>query len=191
MSSSEASRSADGLRGNASSVSRRAALRILGLGALTLALGACGNSGFRPLYGSLGAGTEKKLAQVEFASIPGRNGQRIRNELIFKAYGGGSPQSGRFRLDVAIKESATTTLVLSDGTSSGMVFQIDARFQLVEIASKKVLLEGMSQSRASYERYANVFSNVRAGDEAQERASKTIATDINARIAAFLSTVET
>ena len=56
--------------------------------------------------------------------------------------------------------------------------------------SKKVVLEGMSQSRASYERFANAFSNVRAGDEAQERASKSIATDLKARVAAFLSTVQ-
>ena len=32
-----------------------------------------------------------------------------------------------------------------------------------------------------------MFSNVRAGEEAQERASKTIATDLKARIAGFLT----
>ncbi|CAN0030264.1 unnamed protein product, partial [Phaeothamnion confervicola] len=96
----------------------------------------------------------------------------------------------RFRLDIAIKESSATTLVLSDGTSAGQIFQIDARFQLVDIASKQVLLEGLSQSRATHERFANAFSNLRAADEAQDRASKTIATDIKARIAAFLSTVK-
>ncbi len=178
----------------ASSVSRRFALRKLALGlvgaSLAVGLAGCGSGGFQPLYGSLGANADVKLTQVEFTQIPGRNGQRIRNELLFKAYGGGNGAPAKYRLDVAIKESSQSTLVLRDGTSAGQVFQIDARFQLIDIATKKVMLEGLSQSRASYERFANAFSNVRAGDEAQERASKTIATDLKARLAAFLSTVE-
>ena len=174
----------------ARSVSRRFALRVLGVGLVGASLAGCGSGGFQPLYGSLGANADIKMTQVEFTAIPGRNGQRIRNELLFKAYGGGTGAPAKYRLDVAIKESSQSTLVLRDGTSAGQVFQIDARFQLVDIATKKVMLEGLSQSRASYERFANAFSNVRAGDEAQERASKTIATDLKARLAAFLSTVE-
>ena len=187
MSSSEASRSSRQTRAG-----RRAALRLIGLGLASVGLAGC-SGGFQPLYGSLGAGADAKLHQVEFAIIPGRNGQRIRNELIFKTYGGDTPATGaaaRYRLEVAIKESATTTLVLRDGTSGGQIYQIDARFQLVEISTKRVLLEGMSQARATSERFTNVFSNVRAADEAQERASKTIATDLKARLAAFLSTVQ-
>ena len=106
--------------------------------------------------------------------IPGRNGQRIRNELMFKSYGGdNAAQAPRYRMEIAIKETTTTTLVLRDGTSGGMIYQIDARFQLVEIATKKVLLEGISQSRATSERFTNVFSNVRAAEEAQARAAMT------------------
>jgi LPS-assembly lipoprotein len=153
-------------------------------------LAGCGGSGFQPLYGSLGAGVETKLAQVDIATIPGRNGQRIRNELIFKSYGGAAaPADPRYRLEVAIKESTTTSLVLQDGTSAGQIYQIDARFQLIDIASKKVMLEGMSQARSTSERFANVFSNLRAAEEAQDRATKTIATDLKARLAGFLSTV--
>ena len=168
----------------------RAALRLTAVGLAATALAGC-SGGFQPLYGSLGASAETKLALVDFATIPGRNGQRIRNELIFKSYGGDSaPANPRYRLEVAIKESATTTLVLRDGTSAGTIYQIDARFQLWDIANKKIMLEGLSQARATSERFANVFSNVRAADEAQERASKTIATDLKARIAGFLSSVQ-
>lgn len=173
-------------------VSRRSALRTLGLGLAAVGVAGCSDgSGFRPLYGSLGGSSvEQKLAQVDVTPIPGRNGQRIRNELLFKSYGGGSPQPAKYRLDVAIKESATTTLVLRDGTSGGQIYQIEAKFQLIDIATKKVMLEGLSQSRASSERFTNVFSNVRSAEEAQERASKTIATDLKARLAGFLSTVQ-
>lgn len=187
MSSSEASNST-GKRCASGAMSRRGVLRLAGLGLAAGLAGCADGSGFRPMYGSLGGNTETKLAQVEFASIPGRNGQRIRNELIFKAYGGGDPKPARYRMDIAIKESTTTTLVLVDGTSGGQIYQIEAKFQLIDVATKKVLLQGVSQSRAASERFTNVFSNVRAAEEAQERAARTIATDLKARLAGFLST---
>lgn len=186
MSSSEAYKPADKRQSNGG-ISRRAMLRGIGLGITVASLAGCADgSGFRPLYGSLGANADARMAQVEFSSIPGRNGQRIRNELLFKSYGGGNGAPPRYRMEIAIKESTTTTLVLADGTSAGLIFQIDARFQLIDIESKKVLLQGVSQARANSERFTNVFSNVRAADEAQERAAKTIAVDLKARIAGFL-----
>ena len=183
--------------GGSAGLSRRGALRALGLGlavaGLVSGLAGCGGGGFQPLYGSLGNGgsVENRLAQLEIASIPGRAGQRIRNDLIFKVHGGASPQPARYKLEIAIKESSTTTLVLQNGNSAGQIYQIDARFQLIDVASKRVLLQGNSQARATSERFTNVFSNVRSADDAQERAAKTIATDLKARIAGFLSTVET
>ena len=167
----------------------RLALGLARLPALAGCAAAAGSS--RSTARSAAASVEHKIAQVEFAPIPGRNGQRIRNELMFKAYGGGNADSRRATGSKSrSRKSSTTTLVLRDGTSAGQIYQIDAKFQLVDIATKKVMLEGFSQSRATSERFANVFSNVRAGDEAQERASKTIATDLKARLAGFLSTVQ-
>lgn len=189
MSSSEASNPA-GKRHSGNGISRRSLLRAVGLGLATGVAGCADGSGFRPLYGTLGANANAKMAQVEFTPIPGRNGQRIRNELLFKAYGGDyngrPPSTPKYRMEIAVRESAQTTLVLTDGTSASMIYQIDARFQLIDIETKKVLLSGSSQSRATSERFANVFSNVRAADEAQDRASKSIATDLSARLAGFL-----
>ena len=45
------------------------------------------------------------------APIPGRVGQRIRNELIFQSTGGGAAQTPTLRLEIAIRESVTSTLV--------------------------------------------------------------------------------
>ena len=184
MSSSDAFRPTSG-----TSLNRRGLLSVLGCGLATAALAGCGGSGFRPLYGSLGgAGVEEKMAQIEIVPIPGSTGQRIRNELLFKARGGGNGLPPVYRLEVAIKESNTTTLVLRDGTSAANIYQIDAKFQLVRIKENKVMLQGQSASRATFERFANVFSNVRAADDAQDRAAKTIAVDLKSRIAAFLAT---
>jgi len=170
--------------------SRRSALR--GLAAALVcgpALGAC-EGGLRPLYGSLGYGApvEAKLAQVEIGIIPGRVGQRIRNELIFHHTGGGRPLPPAYRLDVTISEQITSTLVLRDGNSTGQVYQVDATFQLVSLRDQRVVLRGISHGRAGFERFTSIFSNVRANEEAQDRVAKTVATDLKSRLAAFLST---
>ena len=86
------------------------------------ALSGCGDGGFRPLYGSAlinGSAVTERLATVDIAPIPGRVGQRIRNELIFQTTGGGAPKPPQYRLDIAIRESVTSMLVAVDGTAGG------------------------------------------------------------------------
>ena len=165
--------------------------RVLAAGLLAVSVAGCeSGSGFRPLYGSLGGsgeGVAKKMAQIDIATIPGRNGQRIRNELIFQTTGGGEALPPAYRLEIAIRETSTTTLVNQSGNSAGQIWQIEAKFQLVRLSDKKVVLEGLSQARATYERFSAIFANVRGNDDAGDRASKTIATDLKSRLAAFLS----
>ena len=149
-----------------------------------------GGSGFRPLYGSLGNSGDSvgtKMAQIDITTIPGRNGQRVRNELIFQTTGGGAPLPPVYQLSISLRESSTVTLVRQDGNSAGQIYQIEAKFQLVRLSDKKVVLEGISQSRATFERFSAIYSNVRASDDAGERAAKNIAADLKVRIAAFLS----
>lgn len=153
-------------------------------------LSACGNGGFRPLYGSAGIGAQanEKLAKVSVSIIPGRVGQQIRNELIFHATGGGGEVvNPELRLDVAIRESVTTTLVRVDGDSGSQVYNLEAKFQLVRVSDKTVVMSGTSYGRASFERNVSIFSNVRARDDAEDRAAKVIGEDIKARLSAHLA----
>lgn len=153
-------------------------------------LAGCGNGGFRPLYGSTGLGgaaANEKLAKIAVGTIPGRVGQQIRNELIFQATGGGGEvQQPEMRLEIAIRESVTSTLVLVDGDSSGQVFSVEAKFQLVRVSDKQVVLSGTSYGRASFERNKSIFSNVRAREDAEDRAAKTVGEDLKARLSAYL-----
>jgi LPS-assembly lipoprotein len=171
-------------------LSRRAVVRSLLL--LTIAapaLAACeGSSGFRPMYGSaaVGGGSEK-LAQVEFGTIPGRVGQRIRNELLFQSTGGGYPLPPNYRVEVAIREQIVSTLVRKDGEAQSQIYNLEAKFQLIRLADKKVVFEGTSFGRAAFERYNSIFSNVRAREDAENRAARTVALDIRSRLGAFLS----
>jgi LPS-assembly lipoprotein len=157
--------------------------------AVSPALTACGSSGFHPLYGATpsGAGLQERLAQMEVAPIPGRVGQRIRNEVRFLANGPGEALPPTHRLEVTLSESMTSTLVKIDGDSLGLIYAVQASFKLVEIKSKKVVLQGTSHARASFERFSAIYSNVRARDDAENRAAKTVAEELTTRVASYLS----
>jgi len=156
---------------------------------LGLTLSACGSDGFRPLYGTTasGVGLEEKMAQVQIAPIPSRVGQRIRNELIFQYTGGGTPPPPLYTLEIAITESVTSTLVQSTGESLSQIYNLNASFRLVSIKDKQVVFQGTSQGRAGFERFTSIYSNVRAREDAENRAAKTIAEEIKGRLAARLS----
>jgi LPS-assembly lipoprotein len=150
----------------------------------------CGDSGFRPLYASSslsGSDVNLKLAQLEIAPIPGRVGQRIRNELIYQSTGGGGAAEPVYRLEIVMTESITPTLVQIDGNSSGSVYNLTAAFRLIRIADRSVALTGTSYGRIAFQRFDSVFSNVRARNDAENRAATTVADDLKARLAAFLS----
>ena len=134
------------------------------------------------------AETAAKLASLEIAPIPGRVGQRLRNEMIFQATGGGAEAlSPAYRLEIAVTESISATLVQTDGNSSGSVYNLNAKFRLIRIADKTVALQGESNGRIMFQRFESVYSNVRARKEAEDRAATTVAEDLKSRLAAFLS----
>jgi LPS-assembly lipoprotein len=156
------------------------------LAVLALGLAGCG---IQPLYGTTAGGSRLAavLSGVEVAPIPGRVGQRVRNELIFENTGGGgaAPQS-TYKLDIVIKENITNELVRISGDAKAQVYELDATFKLIG-KDGRVVLEGKATSRAAYERYETIFSNVRARTDAENRAARTVAESIKVRIAAYLS----
>lgn len=173
----------------APSLRATAAAVILGLAA-AISAGCSDGSGFRPLYGSAalgGANVSEKLAAVDIAPIPGRVGQRLRNEFIFQATGGGNALPPEYRLEIAIRESVSSTLVKIDGNARGQVYNLDADFRLIRITDKAVVLHGKSYGRAGFERVTSVFANVRAREDAENRAARTVGEEMRTRLMAYLS----
>jgi LPS-assembly lipoprotein len=169
---------------------RRAWLGVC-LAASLAALVGCGDSGFRPLYAPdvSGATASDRLKEVDFAIIPGRVGQRIRNDLIFEATGGGGVKTTppQYRFEVVLKENVTSTFVDIKGQVGGAIYQLEASFRLIDAKEKKVVFQGTSHARAPFERFDAIYSNVRARENAENRAASTIAEDLKTRLAAYLS----
>jgi LPS-assembly lipoprotein len=162
---------------------------VFGAALVSLALSLAG-CGFQPLYGPTASGSSmpEVMRTVEVEAIPGRVGQKIRNELIFSNTGGGEALPSKYKLDITIRESVTQELVKITGEATGQVYQVDATFKLKSVSDGKVVLEGKALSRAAYDRYEQIFSNVRAQYDAQNRVARTIAESIKARVAAYLQT---
>ncbi|HEY7549840.1 MAG TPA: LPS assembly lipoprotein LptE [Hyphomicrobiaceae bacterium] len=149
----------------------------------------CGDSGFHPLYApsASGALVTDRLKEVDFAPIPGRVGQRVRNELVFQSTGGGNALPPQYRFEVVLQENVTSTLVNIQGQVGGAVYSLQASFRLIDPKTKQVVFQGTSNSRAPFERFESIYSNVRAREDAENRAARIIADDLKTRLAAYLS----
>ena len=155
-------------------------------GAWACALAGCG---FQPMYGGTTANGSKLsavMAGVEINPIPGRVGQKLRNELIFATTGGSAAPPSQYHLDISIKESVTDQLVQITGDATGQVFQLDATYKLMD-GKGVVILQGTAIARAPYNRFQEIFANVRARYDAENRAARTCAESIRTRIAAYLA----
>ena len=155
--------------------------------AVTAAISLAG-CGIQPLYGTTAGGSRlaAAMAGVDITPIPGRVGQRVRNELIFENTGGSGQTGTTYKLDIVIKETLTNELVKISGDAKSQVYELDATFKLIS-NDGRVVLEGKATSRAPYERFETIFSNVRARYDAENRAARTVAESIKVRIAAYLS----
>lgn len=165
--------------------SRRRVLALIGCAVLAGPfVSAC-----QPLYGNTQSGARLKdvMAGLEISEIPGRVGQRVRNELIFAATGGGRPAGALYRLEISVRENISNTLVNRTGDIQSQLYNLDAQFKLIRLADNQMVLEGRSVGRAAFDRFNPIFSNVRARIDAENRAASVVADGIRTRIAAFLS----
>ena len=154
------------------------------LAAAALGLAGCG---VQPLYGTTAGGSRlgAVMESVEVAPVPGRVGQKVRNELNFATTGGSDGAPKAYKLNIVVKESIIKELVKVSGEAEGEVVELSATFKLTD-RSGNVVLQGKAVSRAAYQRFEQIFANVRAQYDAEDRAARTVAETIRVRIAAYL-----
>lgn len=145
---------------------------------------------FKPLYGTTSSNQqlESILASINIVEVPGRVGQKLRNELIFRFTGGNHPEAPQYRLIMAVTENVSSQLVQRDGDSRGQFLELTTNFKLYTISDEKTpILKGTSHSKAAFRDDESVYANVRARRDAENRAAKTTAEELQNRISAFLS----
>ncbi len=160
-------------------------------GVVALLATASSGCGFQPLHGptASGANLSDVLKSVDISLIPGRVGQKIRNELLFAAQGGNGDNGVKqqYKLEITVKEELRNTLVASTGDPQGQIVEVNADFKLINLADNKTLFTGKAAGRASFDKVDSVFSDVRAKIDAENRAARTISETIKIRLSAYLS----
>jgi LPS-assembly lipoprotein len=172
----------------------RVAARCLAVAALAALTAGC----FQPMYAEHTDGTpglREKLMGVEVppvdkpnASREARLGVEIRNALAFKLYGNATGMPPTHRLVIRFTTTRSSLMVdPATALPSSENYGIDAQFNLIEIASNKSVMTGTTFSRVSYDIPGQMqrFARTRAFRDAEDRAAREIAENIQTRLASF------
>ena len=160
--------------------------------AAVVALSAAGCQ-VRPLY--LDAATsgprspQPDLMAITIDHPRDRTEQVLTNELKFLFRGDGSKVAdARYRLRILTDYSDDNLAVeLEEDLPAAVLITLNGTFILSELGSERTLLTGASTATASYDFSSQRFANVRAEKDALERAARTMAENIAARIAAYFA----
>jgi LPS-assembly lipoprotein len=180
-------------RENRESARRFARLAIV-LGAASLVAGC-----FQPLY-SKGPtpdvdSVHDKLAEVDIAPIPTRQGTPesrlavgMHNALQYDLNGGAGAIAPTHRLEITIGSTRISVIVdIVSGRPTAEVDGVVAHYQLVEIATGKVVLKDSSFAHVDTDAPGSEqrFAQQRAQRDAEDRAVQVVAEAIRNRLASY------
>ncbi|MGE3148491.1 MAG: LPS assembly lipoprotein LptE [Pseudorhodoplanes sp.] len=174
----------------------RALLRFAAACALAATAAGC----FQPLYAARTIGNESvsvrdQLAAIEVPPIDApkgspnaRLGVEVRNALLFNFTGGGDALSPTHRLKINLA-TLRQQVIVDIGTARPDVenYGIDATYSLIDLATDKTVLAGKTFARVSYDIPGQMqrFARARGLRDAENRAAKVIADQIQTRLLSF------
>jgi LPS-assembly lipoprotein len=154
--------------------------------ALLAALGGCG---LQPLYSGGGNGAlAQGLASVQVAAIEGKDGWLVRNALEDRLSQRGAAATPRYRLDVLLDDKVQGLGLLTDETTGRERRTLRARYQLVDLADGKILVDASAGSDAGIDVVSSEYATIAAENTALENLAKEVADRIVARVALTLRT---
>lgn len=167
-------------------------LRLIAAGLLAATVGGCV---FQPMYAQtplFGSGPSLRdaLRDVEVASIQGRIGNELRNDLIYELTGGeGNQVQAPFRLTLVANVSSFSPVIDTEsGRPVSEMVSFDVTYKLHDVVRDRTVLTEQALARVSIDRSQQRFANVRAVRDAENRAAKVVAEQIRSRLASFFLT---
>jgi LPS-assembly lipoprotein len=167
-------------------------VRLLAVGAMAAVLGGCI---FQPMYAQTplfgtGPSLRDSMREVEVASISGRIGNALRNDLIFELTGGaGNPTGAPYRLTLVVNTSSFNPIIdAASGRPEAETVSFDVTYKLQDIAKERIVLTEKALARISIDRTQQRFARVRAVRDAESRAAKVVAEQVRSRLASFFLT---
>jgi LPS-assembly lipoprotein len=161
---------------------RRAAGRLLAI-AVTAGLAACT---VQPVYapGPSGASAPAVLSHIVIDPVGDRVGQVVRNKLIFALTGGGKGGDPLYQMHLTTNVSEAALGLNRIDSAPTYAVTVAVTYEVSKIGTDEILIRNTSRGTASYDRVNQVFANVRAKIDAENRAAAVAADDIRLRLAA-------
>lgn len=140
-----------------------------------LLLAGCGLS---PMYGGGGNGNVARgLSAVEVSKIEGKAGYLVHSDIVDRL-GNHAGEVPRYRLDVRLDDKLEGFALLSNDTVARERRTLRARYQLVDLASGKILLDATTGSDAGIDVVSSDYATIAA----EQTALENLARDISGRI---------
>ncbi len=173
----------------------RQTVRLAGIVALGAMVAGC----FQPLYGDRGPTgdptVKAELSQVDIAQIPAPNGTPLsriavetRNSLVFGFNGGAAAPAPTHRLNIRMSsQELAVTIDLATARPDVSNYGLNVYYDLVDLRTGKVVLRDQTFSRVSYDipGQQQRFARSRGLRDAENRAAKVIADNIQTRLASY------
>jgi LPS-assembly lipoprotein len=140
----------------------------------------------RPLYGTHSDGKSVALAMsgISVDEQKLRAGQLVRNDLISSF---GNSGSSRYILRLKPVEKSRQISSQSSLKLDRYRYTLNVAYELADSTSGAAVASGNSFSNVSYDTVEQPISDLRAADNARERAAREVAEDIRLRLAAYFS----
>jgi LPS-assembly lipoprotein len=152
---------------------------------LAAALTSLSGCGLHPLYSGGSSGpVARQLAQVTVASIPGKNGWLVHNNLVdrLRATGSAAP---RYRLEVTLDDDIFGFGLRRDSQITRERRSLRARYHLTDMTTNGVVLDATAEADAGIDVVHSEYATIAAEQSALERLANDIADQIVARLALF------
>lgn len=145
--------------------------------------------GYRPLYGTQGAGAvpvEDRLASIRIGEPSSRREQLVRNELMSEMATSAGTGAG-YTLKLNVTNAGEPIITFPSPRESRRSLVLTVNYQLFGSDAKKPLTSGKVVSNVSYDVVRQPFADQQASDNALERAAKEAAGEIRTRLAVYFS----
>lgn len=161
------------------------ACRVINTGFVFLVTGC----GFHPLYGTPSSRTSAPnaaaaLGQIRINTIADRQGQMLRNELIDRLHSNGDPVDPQYNLIITYNETQSDLGLSNDATSTRGQLTVNSNFTLVNKAGATET-SGAAQAVTGYNIQNSEFSTLLSHDDAEQRALRQLADNIQLRLALY------
>jgi LPS-assembly lipoprotein len=145
--------------------------------------------GMKPLYGTSSAGTSavEQLSSISIPPADTRVGQIIRNDLLSAIRPAGSGSADRYKLELVLETREDKVAKLNDLGADRRNVTVKVTYRLITNSNGTIADNGRTFSQVSYDETGQSFADLRARDNAYERAAHEISTDLKSRLAAHFA----